>query len=98
MQIKISELITEAGISDMTDVGGGDAVENCICCRKGMTEVALDRAVFMQMTTDLYFVPLLSEPETSQGCYPVGSACAGKIRMALKNRGLKFKDWIGRIR
>jgi len=89
-------LVSEAGIADCSGQGRGND-EKCICCRRGMSEKQVDKAVYMHMTTDRSFVPLDSDTPDSQGCFQVGSSCAAKIKRALKSRGLDPALYIGKV-
>ena len=56
--------------------------ECCLVCKRGMTDKAVTKAVWVEMTTDLKLIPVGHEAEggaSSQGMFPVGSECAKRI-------------------
>ena len=55
------------------------AIEECLCCGRGMTERAVETAWMVHLTTAGLLAPVDAEVADSQGWHPVGSECAKLI-------------------
>lgn len=57
------------------------AVDECFVCGWGLTQAAVDKAWFIEMTFggELIAADDRRDREDSQGCFPLGSECAKRV-------------------
>lgn len=77
--------------------------EHCWFCGKGLSPKAMESARWIHMATSNGLLsrdsPEMDDPHgRSQGCFPVGPACRGKIRRAMKEAGLNPGEWVFDLR
>jgi len=86
-----SELLEVPYAETRVDNYDGDKhTDSCLLCGRGLSESAIKRGTYVEITVDGYLVPLdyeLADSEISQGCFPVGSSCKKRVP---KNYHLKL--------
>lgn len=73
-------------VREANDKRYGGGMNQCLICRKGMTEKGIEKAWWVHMTTTLMLAPIGTEVPDSQGLFPVGSECAKKVPPAYRTR------------
>lgn len=68
-----------------------DGFHQCLICGRKMSDKAVDRGVWVEMSVRLKLIPvghpLSNDPAESQGCFPVGSECAKKVPAGYRVNG-----------